>query len=322
MGTIDHCRLLCASASAYLIQTTFKNGVYRKNLRPTLTKHPDNHNVINQYDAIKLLSDPFVVVGSPLKPNKFLKIEACFVGETAEGIIISFRGTLPPVPVDAQSIADWIENIFYADTKPYNPNAPGKVHEGFLDALIALETGILYALSQLDPNNTKPIYLTGHSKGGAMAPIAAMYFKAKNLFTANHVVTYAGPKPGNAVFAKNYNATFPNSTNYENYLDIVPFLPPSKNTIAVLDGIIPKSWTWLHKLLKAAEDWDYEPVSKVLYVTEDSKVVKPNPLLSAERLVKLAETLVSNPKLIGEAHHVSCDYRYMKGICAGNVCTY
>ncbi|MCD2258854.1 lipase family protein [Psychroserpens luteolus] len=328
MATIDHCRLLCASASAYLIETSFPNGVYRKDLRPKPTKNPDNHNTINQYNAIKLLSDPFVVVASPLKPNEFLKIEACFIGETAEGIIISFRGTLPPIPPTAQSIADWIQNIFYANTVPYITGYPGKVHEGFLDALLSLETGILYALSQLDPRKEKPIYLTGHSKGGAMAPIAALYFKNKSLFTANHVVTFAGPKPGDAVFASNYDAAFPNSTNFENYLDLVPFLAPGKTFIELLEKfpLLPEI---IKELLEKAAQWDYEPVGTKNVQFINKHGVIDNSFPASNPILRFGEILLELTKgkqgliQVGDAHHVSCGYRYMKGVCgSSNVCTF
>jgi len=324
MAIIDNCRLLCASASAYLIETTFPNGTYRKNLRPSPTSK--NKGAIEQYDAIKLISDPFVVVGSPLKPNKFLKIEACFIGETTEGIIISFRGTLPPFPVSAQSIADWIENIFYADTVPYLTGYPGKVHEGFFDAFKAVETGILYALSQLNPNNDKTIYITGHSKGGAMAPIAAMCFKNAKLFTANHIVTFAGPKPGDGTFAANYDVAFPNSTNYENYLDIVPFLAPGKTFIELLEKfpLLPKI---IKELLEKAAQWDYEPVGvkNIQFINRHGKVdngfPESNPLIRfGEILLELTKG-VKGVEQIGDAHHVICHYRYMEGTCNGSVCT-
>ncbi|WP_298901772.1 lipase family protein [uncultured Psychroserpens sp.] len=327
MATIDHCRLLCASASAYLIETSFPNGIYRKNLRPVPSTNPDNHNIINQYDAIKLLSDPFVVVASPLKPNEFLKIEACFIGETAEGIIISFRGTLPPFPITDQSIADWIQNIFYADTVPYLSGFPGKVHEGFLDALKSLETGILYALGQLNPDNSKPIYITGHSKGGAMSPIAALYFKNKKLFTANHVVTFAGPKPGDATFAANYDSAFPNSTNYENYLDLVPFLPPGKDFIELLEKF-PLLPDIIKDLLNKAAQWNYEPVGTKNVQFINKHGVIDNSFPASNPLIRFGEILLELTKgkagliQVGDAHHVTCGYRYMKGVCGSSgVCT-
>lgn len=320
MATIDHCRLLCASASAYLIDSELEDGIHHMSLKPTPT--PKNQDVIRQFEAIKLIHEKqYVVVASPFLPNKFLKIEACFIGETEEGIIISFRGTLPFKVENAQMIADWIENVLYATPRPYLKNAQAKVHEGFLDAVQKLETGIVFALSKLNKDNTKPIYLTGHSKGGAMAPIAAMIFKRKNIFTANHVVTFAGPKPGDKLFADAYNAQFPESTNYENYLDIVPFMPPSTHTIDLLIKHIPKTWTYIQDILKKAEKWNYTPVSKVLYIKEDCSIIEnPGDIINDIRLFDIGKTLASHPELVGDAHHVTCGYRYMKAICQGNVC--
>jgi hypothetical protein len=270
-----------------------------------------------QYNAVGFIGDPFVIVKSPVTYDPYIKIEACLVGETADGIIVSFRGTLPPTPT-IDSIADWIENIFYAKTVT-NQYLSGDVHEGFLKAFLTMQDDIKQALDTFSAKN-KPLYITGHSKGGALAPIAAMYLKNRYDYNITNVITFAGPKPGNAHFALHYNSLVPESTNYENYLDIVPLLPPSKLTIEVLSHMLPKSWTTLQKVLREAEGWDYEPVSKVLFVTKDSGITEPTLILDVKRLVELGETLLTDPKLIGDAHHVSCNFRYMKAICKGTVC--
>jgi hypothetical protein len=214
-------------------------------------------NTIRQYNSIGFISDPYIISASPLKKNPYIKIEACFVGETKDGIIISFRGTLPPFPITTDSIAHWISNILYAETVP-NTYFEGEVYEGFLDALKTLEENIEKVISILDPIKSKSLYITGHSKGGAMAPIAAAYFKGKGSFTANHVITFAGTKPGDGIFDNNYDLAFPNSTNHENYLDIVSFLAHGKEFITLIEHIpLP---TILENLLKVAAKWDYELV--------------------------------------------------------------
>jgi hypothetical protein len=328
MATIDHCRLLCASASAYLIETNYPSGIYQLDLAkpklpPEIPLPIIPENTIRQYNSIGLISQPYVIVASQTSTNPNLKIEACFVGETKEGIIISFRGTLPPFPVTQDSIADWIENIFYADTVT-NPNLPGKVHQGFLEALLSLQSNIHKAIHKLDPTHSKPLYMTGHSKGGALAPIAAAYFKGKGLFTANHVVTFAGAKPGDGTFASNYNVAFPNSTNYENYLDVVPFLAPGKSFIKLIEKVpLPE---FLKNLLEKAAKWDYEPVGakNVQYVNSLGKV--DNSFPDADPYVRFAEILWEFTKgkkgleQVADAHHVSCGFRYMAGTCKGSVC--
>ncbi|WP_204345110.1 lipase family protein [Psychroserpens algicola] len=317
MATIDPCKLLCASASAYLIQTSYPSGMYQLDLinpkglpkptpLPLITK-----DVANQYNKIGLVDDPYVIVSD--------EIEACFVGKTKSEIILSFRGTLPPAwTVD--SILDWIQNIFLAVPGQYD-YFPGKVHSGFHFALTTLICDIVKVLNILNSDQSLPLYITGHSKGGAMAPLAAVLLSSKKYnIKVTQTITFAGPKPGNATFRDYYNSTFTNDYNYENYLDIVPFLPPGKLTIELLRSFVPESWMTLRQLLKDAEDWNYEPVGNALYVTKDSTIEKPTIINDTERLAAIAEALLFNPGEIGKAHHVSCNYRYMKAICKGTVC--
>lgn len=45
-----------------------------------------------------------------------------------------------------------------------------------------------------------PLYITGHSKGGAMSSLAAYCLKAEGIVPQS-VYTYASPHPGDATFA-------------------------------------------------------------------------------------------------------------------------
>ena len=316
------CKLLCASEAAYCISTSAKSGRYN----PCDMNSNVDACMLLQYDAVKFIGDPFVITASPVKIDPYLKIEACLVGEVAEGIVLSFRGTLPPAAT-VDSIADWIEDIFYADTVSYlpnnNPPTIGKVHQGFLDALLTLESSIKDALDKLNPNNTKSLFITGHSKGGGMAPIAAMYLLKKYNIKATQVVTFAGPKPGDVEFCADYDKTFTNDVKYENFLDIVPFLPPSKEFIQKLDSF-PKLPKILHDLFAKAEKWNYGTVGKLNYI--DSKGNVDNlPIWDNEiiRLIEIFDQIIFKKDHIipiGEAHHASCGYRYMQGTCKGNVC--
>lgn len=313
------CTLLCASESAYCISENATTGRYN----PTNLNFNITPSMQKQYDAVGWLSDPFVIVKSPVTIDPYIKIEACLVGETADGIIISFRGTLPP-EATIDSIADWIENIFFVNTVTH-PYITGKVHDGFLLAFLTLQEDIMNAVTTLSPSGNKPLYITGHSKGGAMAPIAAMYLQHRYNLNITNVITFAGPKPGNGDFAKHYDAEFPNSTNYENYLDIVPFLPPGQLFIELIEKfpLLPQA---IKDLLQKAADYDYEPVGvkNVQYIdstgTIDHSPIYSNPLL---RLGEIMEELTKGKQgaaQIADAHHLTCGYRYIKGVCQGTVC--
>ena len=304
MKSIDlSCKLICASESAYCILPKAKSGKYNPcDGNPNVTP-----SMLKQYKSVGFIEDPYVVTS--------VEIEACLVGKTESEIIVAFRGTLPPA-WNLDAILDWIQNIFFADPQTFE-YIPGKVHSGFHFALASLADNIVKAIHQLDPSHSLPLYITGHSKGGGMASIAAMLFRNKYNLKVTQTITIAGPKPGDADFAKAYNATFGNDINYENYLDIVPFLAPSDSFIDILKLIphLPKDFK---AYLDKASQWDYENVGQVKYINQNGHLAAtPSDF---ERLKAIAETLPFDPSKIGDAHHASCSYRYMKGICQGHVC--
>ena len=313
--TTNNCKLLCASAAAYLIQTTYPSGISQldllnpKSLPPHILRPIIPENTKNQYNAIGMIENPYVVISDD-------KINACMIGKTASEIIIAFRGTLPPAwTLDA--ILDWIQDIFMSDTVSH-PNITGKVHDGFLKALMSLAANIYTVVKTLDASGSMPIYVTGHSKGGGMAPIAAMFFKNAFHMNITQTVTFAGPKPGNGDFCNAYNSMFPNDIRYENYLDIVPLLPPSNEFIKDL-LLIPFLPTMLRNLLHKALSWDYETVGTLRYIDDKGQVSPPPPMIV--RIGEIMKDLVTgHVSEIADAHHASCGFRYMEGTCEGSVC--
>lgn len=117
---------------------------------------------------------------------------------------LSFRGTLT---AGLAAEADWI-NDFHAELIS-DPRFPGKVHAGFLSSF-----------NNLVPffDKLRPRYITGHSKGGALALLSGWYFRLADPI----VVTFAAARPGNVGFAR--ACTFP-CFRFENPRDIVPRLP-------------------------------------------------------------------------------------------------
>ena len=155
--------------------------------------------------------------------------------------VIAIRGTNPI------SIPNWIIWDFQAKelkTWPYGDpqtlNAP-MLSESTAFGLIILqglrpEEGIPgYKLSVLDffrqelkKDNNLSICTTGHSLGGALAPVLALWLKdiqdeqlSEQL--AISCVTFAGPTPGNSAFAEYFNQRMGSDfTRIANSLDIVP----------------------------------------------------------------------------------------------------
>lgn len=299
MSTISlPCKLLCASVSAYAIKPTDKSGQYDPAKGTKYEK---------EYKAVGYTEIPYVVTD--------LKIEAALVGKTAYGIVVAFRGTLPPA-LNWNSFQDWMQDFFMPLVK--YPDIPGKIHAGFAFAFTALKEGILKAIQALDQGAGLPIYVTGHSKGGGIAPIAALFFK-NTFMPVEQVVTFAGPNPGDLAFAKSYNQVFPNALRYENYLDIIPLLPPNPEFVDLLETIpgLPAKFIQLLNDMKAL---DYEPVGYLRYIDSEGKV---NPLVPGEtvRIRAIGEKLITGQfESVVNAHHAGCGFRYMKAVCGGAVC--
>lgn len=81
--------------------------------------------------------------------------------EHEDYICIAFRGT--------NELADWLDNINAFSTKALF----GEFHRGFYNSVEDLWLDIQAQIKQAQADKKRPIFLTGHSLGGAMATVAA-----------------------------------------------------------------------------------------------------------------------------------------------------
>src|SRR5712692_2678247 len=252
MSTTLEGRLLCASVTAYSVQHD-----------STIAKCPP-------YDqAVSFTQGP---VGFASGNDK---INACLVGTNADGVIVAFRGTLPPRnPDHRQTLLDWI-NDFHAELITAD-NLPGKVHEGFWRSLQSLWLQLVPEVKK-QMIGGKPLYITGHSKGGGMANLAAMQLAVQDRINAT-VCTFAGPHPGNEAFAAAYNQAIA-STRYEYADDMVPHVPPSlafRHMFATLPLFRddPRIAAHFQRL-----DLDYAAVGTLQFINWDGAIVGDAPML-------------------------------------------
>ena len=111
-------------------------------------------------------------------------VNSALIGHTTDGITIAFRGT------QTTSLLDWLQNaaLFLSDVdEKYNKySIKGKIHTGFYRGTKSLWKplkGILKEMLEVAEENgwSQNVYLTGHSKGGAMASIAAVLLKRDSI---------------------------------------------------------------------------------------------------------------------------------------------
>ena len=264
-------RLLCAARHAYDVGTT-----------GPVTNTPDSTRIglTGQVDGFADGAD---------------RINAAFVGETPDEIVVAFRGTLPPgSPNPGQVILDWASDVD-AVLVTGTGGCPGNVHQGFQAALDTLWPQIQPAVkTRSDASPSKPIYVTGHSKGGPLANLAAMRLRAMfpvppapAIAKPILVATFAGARPGDDAFATAYDAAIPNSARYEYADDIVPHLPPSGEFVAMFRNIPDIGPVVQHLTL------GYASVGDLHFIDWSGNLVADTPLLRFERFTHLARLMAT-----------------------------
>jgi hypothetical protein len=294
-----HCKLLCASGAAYNIDSA--TGKYKPDIIFSREVNYSNEPVPISADGIN----------------------ACLVGQTAIGIIAAFRGTLPLASNDGWK--DWLYNLFVEPER--RSGLPGKVHSGFFADLQTIFAGVNDAVKRLGPSTRNPVYVAGHSKGGALAPMAAYLLQQGSNIPVKQVITFAAPKSGDKGFQTGYQSVFKNHIRYENYGDLVPFLPPTDGFISELAWIvsfIPDIGPELSKWISEAAGWNYTPIGSEWYI-QKNYVVKLNPPDLTQALdlyANIAETSSTWETALLDAHVLTCGHGYMTGTCPGTVCTH
>jgi hypothetical protein len=249
------------------------------------------------------------------------------VGENADGITVAFRGTLPPSLKDPESLLNWLEDFFAIPISA--GNVPGQVHAGFYGATMSVIVSVAAAVQSLRPSSSKPVYVTGHSLGGAMASIGAYILNQTYGIPIQQVVTFASPEPGTASFQAGYQSVIPSQIRYENFGDIVPLLPPSNMfcdlVVAVL-RLIPDVGQDLINLFKGAANWDYVPVGALQFIesaADHYKTIPDEPIESQiwDVVKEFGEDIWDfNFSSFAAAHHIGCGFGYMSAVCPAGVC--
>src|SRR5208337_1303495 len=259
-------------------------------------------------------SGPQAACGGPFYIN------AATVGQCLFGIVVAFRGTLPPSTKDPDSWLDWLQDFFAVPVSV--PSLPGQVHSGFYNATATIIQKVQTLVLGYNPGPDNPVYVTGHSKGGPMASMAAYILsQSMNVPNVQPVVTFASARPGDPAFRAGYEAVF-QQTRYENYDDIVPLMPPSLDFIQSLRSkpmlFFGATGQRLQHMLQSAADWDYVPVGNMRFVTKAHQVIDNESVAeqTADVILEFVEDVMKRDfSSFGDAHSLLPGRGYNSGVC-------
>lgn len=140
-----------------------------------------------------------------------------FILESEKYIIIAFRGT--------RTDREWIADFTFEQVPFPYVRSGVEVHAGFFSIYQSCRETIFYHLAKL--SQTKPLLVTGHSLGGALATLFTLDSLHSTAFTNSSLYTFGAPKVGNKLFKKLFNDVVNTSFRFVNLYDIVPLLPPT-----------------------------------------------------------------------------------------------
>jgi pimeloyl-ACP methyl ester carboxylesterase len=100
-----------------------------------------------------------------------------------------------------------------------------RFHKGFLEALQMIWASLLDAVNSAIETKERPLWITGHSLGGAIALMAAWRL-LRNFVCIHEIVTFGAPMIGNEIASKAFEQEFSGKIyRFVDLEDVVPHLP-------------------------------------------------------------------------------------------------
>lgn len=215
----------------------------------------------------------------------------CFVSWNKDSIIVAFRGT------EMKSLSAFHELRTDLNTVPVDFDKGSKVHKGFLKGLEEIwdgEEGLKLFLETLSAENpTRPMWICGHSLGGALA---ALCFAGMEQATGLYL--FGAPRIGDGEFSR----IFDNRPVWrvEHGRDPIPLVPPD----------VPP--------LK----FNFKDIGKLAYIDYRGEILFDRPLVSVEEekekvLMKLSQQRKRRESLTGEGLTGVLDKERAKNLITG-----
>ena len=140
-----------------------------------------------------------------------------FVCTGPKATLIAFRGT------EVLNVKDWFTDLMVGAVPA--PVGLGKVHGGFDAAYAVIRPQVELALGEQHDGHL-PIWITGHSLGGALALLAGVHLVFERKLPVQGVYTFGQPRVGDRTHAKFVRKVLKDRVvRFVNNQDIVPKVP-------------------------------------------------------------------------------------------------
>jgi hypothetical protein len=236
--------------------------------------------------------------------------------------VVAFQGTITRDPDpkvllrnNLDAVLDWLQNFraLLVTSDGLSFDVPGRVHEGFASQLHIIYPALTAALKD---KGIKPLYVTGHSQGGAIAAIAAKALMHDG-FPVLATYTFAAPRSGNSVFADSFAADDVHRLEFGD--DVVPHVPMRSKlpgvfrTLIGLEGrLVGGKVKEVLERLSDTADVAYQPVGPLTYgrpgmaVLFDVAQKQDEDLAGMRRalLLKAGNALTENHHMYNYLHHL------------------
>jgi hypothetical protein len=155
-----------------------------------------------------------------------------YVAQNDGAVVVAFRGSEAPTSLDG--LKDWLltnaNNYLIlpegqSGTEFAAAGVGARFHRGFLDALEMIWKPLFSAVDHASKTKERPLWVTGHSLGGALALMAAWRLQ-RNFLAVHEIITFGAPMIGNDTAARAFELEFSGKIfRYVDLEDVVPHLP-------------------------------------------------------------------------------------------------
>ena len=147
--------------------------------------------------------------------------------------------------------------------------------------------------------------------------VARNYYCESELRNPATVHTFASLHPGDITFVTAFSQHSIPVQRFENYLDLVPFLPPTESFFKEMQKI-----PILKEVLRFGDNWDFAAQGTLQYINKQHLTIADYKGLARLREEEiLLELLIHGEKALkafAGAHHIGSGSGYFDGVCCSN----